>query len=220
VSLSVGTRPDVHGAGWAAHAHWLLGHDEEAAECARAAVERARSVDHPYSLAVTLAYGSVTHQLRGDRAALPDTVAELRELCERYGFAYYREWGLVLDGWSRGGAQGVELARRGVDQLRSTGAFARMPYWLSLLADLAERDGRPGDARATLDAAVVDARARRDLWWLPEVLRRRAAFDPPGPARERLRSAAALARAHGSLALLRRCHADLRALGPVGVPVG
>ncbi len=30
VWLSVGTRADVHGTAWAAHAHWLLGHDDEA----------------------------------------------------------------------------------------------------------------------------------------------------------------------------------------------
>ena len=28
VSLSIGTRPDVHGTAWAAHAHWLLGDDD------------------------------------------------------------------------------------------------------------------------------------------------------------------------------------------------
>ena len=26
--LSIGTRPDVHGQGWAAHTHWLLGHTD------------------------------------------------------------------------------------------------------------------------------------------------------------------------------------------------
>ena len=35
VSLSVGTRPDVHGTAWAAHAHWLLGHDDEALAACR-----------------------------------------------------------------------------------------------------------------------------------------------------------------------------------------
>ena len=29
-SLTVGTRPDVHATAWAAHAHWLLGHDADA----------------------------------------------------------------------------------------------------------------------------------------------------------------------------------------------
>jgi hypothetical protein len=53
-SMSVGTRPDVHGRAWAAHAHWLLGHEEEALASCRDAVALARRVDHPYSLAVAL----------------------------------------------------------------------------------------------------------------------------------------------------------------------
>mgnify|MGYP003294860011 CR=1 FL=1 len=32
---------------------------------------------------------------------------------------------------------GLDLAQRGIHNLKSTGSFARMPYWLSLLADLA-----------------------------------------------------------------------------------
>ena len=74
--------------------------------------------------------------MRGDRPGLRDAVAELRELCERYGFAYYREWALILDGWSRPGASGLDLAQAGIGHLKSAGSFARMPYWLSLLADL------------------------------------------------------------------------------------
>ena len=30
----------------------------------------ARAIDHPYSLAVALSYAAITHQLRGDPAAL------------------------------------------------------------------------------------------------------------------------------------------------------
>jgi hypothetical protein len=88
-----------------------------------------------------------------------------------------------------------------------------MPYWLSLLADLSARDDRPGAALATLDAALVAAQAHDDLWWLPEVMRMRAAYDEEEAAIARLRSAAELASAHGSVALLRRCEHDLRARG-------
>jgi len=103
MSLSVGTRPDVHVMAWAAHADWLLGRDADALSSCQGAITLARSIDHPYSLAVALAYGSITHQVRHDLPALLDTVGELGELCDRYGFAYYREWVLILDGWSRGG---------------------------------------------------------------------------------------------------------------------
>jgi tetratricopeptide (TPR) repeat protein len=213
VSLSTGTRSDVHSTAWAAHAYWLLGRDDEALSACREALRLARAIDDPYNLAVALAYGSITHQMRHDLPRLKETVTELRELCDRYGFAYYREWGLILDGWSGTGLPGVELARLGIGNLRSQGAFARMPYWLSLLADLSARNHQPGEARATLDAAIAAAQARDDVWWLAEVMRMRAAHDDEQAAILRLRSAAQIAAAHGSTALLRRCQDDLERRG-------
>jgi tetratricopeptide (TPR) repeat protein len=221
-ALSVGTQTDVHGPAWAAHVHWLLGEADRALADATTAVRRARAGDSPHQLAVALAYGAVTHQFRGDLPELRRTVDELGELCERYSFAYYREWALVLDGWSRHDGTGAALARRGVEGLTADGAFARMPYWLSLCADIARREGRPEVARATLDAALASGRARDDVWWLPEVMRMRAVDDTGDEAVARLRAAARLATEHGSAALLARCHRDLAARGvPVpafGVP--
>jgi DNA-binding SARP family transcriptional activator/tetratricopeptide (TPR) repeat protein len=213
VSLIIGTRSDVHSTAWAAHAYWLLGRDDEALSACREAIRLARSIDDPYNLAVGLAYGAITHQMRHDLPGLKETVTELRELCDRYGFAYYGEWGLILDGWSGAGQPGLDLARLGINNLKSQGAFARMPYWLSLLADLLARNHQPGEARATLDAAIAGAQARDDVWWLAEVMRMRAAYDGEQAAISRLRSAAQIAAAHGSTGLLRRCQDDLESRG-------
>jgi DNA-binding SARP family transcriptional activator/tetratricopeptide (TPR) repeat protein len=221
MSLTVGTRQNVHGLAFAAHVYWLLGRDEDAAREATDAIALARAIDHHYSLAVALAYGAVTAQMRGDAAELGGRVAELSELCDRYGFAYYREWGLVLGGWAEHDQAGIDLARRGINNLKAETSLARMPYWLSLLADLLGRLGHPQDARATLDAAVVAAQAHDDVWWLPEVLRMRAAYDDDGAAVARLRSAARIARYQGSVALLRRCARDLAERGvPLAAPDG
>jgi tetratricopeptide (TPR) repeat protein len=222
VWLSIGTRSDVHGTAWAAHAHWLLGQDDDAVRACREAIRLARAIDDPYSQAVALAYAAITHQMRHDLPELRNTVDELRQLCDRHDFAYYREWALILDGWSRPGPSGTDLARRGISNLKSQGAFVRMPYWLSLLADLSARDHQPGAARATLDAALAAGRVHDDVWWLPEVMRMRAAYDDEQAALDRLRSAAQLASAHGSVALLRRCERDLGTrrvrLSATGVP--
>ena len=220
VWLSVGTRADVQGTAWAAHAHWLLGHDAEALSACHEAIKLARAIDHPYCLAVALAYGSITHQMRHDMSELRDMVGELRELCGRYGFAYYREWGLILDGWSRPDESGIDLARRGIGNLKAAGSFARRPYWLSLLADLLARNNRLDAARAALDAALVAGRERDDLWWLPEVMRLRAAHDEEEAAISRLCSAAEMASAHGSAGLLRRCEQDLNRRGVRTPPPG
>ena len=213
VWLITGIRVNIHSRAWAAHVHWLLGHDTEARSACHQAIKLARSIDNPFCLAVTLAYGCVTHQMRHDLPALKDAVGELRELCDRYGFAYYREWGLILDGWSRMGEPGIGLAQQGIGNLKSEGSYARMPYWLSLLADLLASGNRPDAARETLDAALAAAKAHDDLWWLPEVMRMRAAYDEKQAAISRLRSAAKLASAQGSVALLRRCEHDLAGHG-------
>ena len=98
--LSVGTRANVHATAGGAHAHWLLGDDETATRASRQAIDMARAIGDPYNLAIALAYSAVTHQMRHDLPRLRELVAELRDLCKRYGFAYYREWPLILDGWS------------------------------------------------------------------------------------------------------------------------
>ena len=198
----------MHGRAFAAHAHWLLGHDDEAVASAAEAVTLARSAT-PYNLAVALAYAAVTHQFRRDRAAVSKLVEELCDLCDRYDFAYYREWALILEGWARFDARGLEMARRGVDNLVAQNSFARMPYWLSIVAEVAHAVGRPETARARLDAALVAGNTRNDLFWLPEVMRMRAAYDDDQAAVDRLESAAKMAAAHGSVALADRCAADL-----------
>ncbi len=219
--LTVGTRPDLHSAAWKAHAHWLLGHDDQALAVCGEAIADGRTIGHPYSMAVVLAYAGITYQVCGRLPELTETVAELHELCERHDFAYYREWGLILAGWSRGDESGIPLIRRGISNLRSAGAFARMPYWLLLLADLLVRTGQRDAARATLDAAVATGQSHDDLWWLPEVLRMRALQeDDEQAALSRLRAAAALASAHGSVGLSRRCERDIAARGVRTVPPG
>jgi DNA-binding SARP family transcriptional activator len=207
--LFVGTRPDVHAPSFAAHAHWLLGEDAQADAVSRECVQLARDLDEPYCLAVALSYRAVLDQMRGDQDGLAATAAEVLGLCDEYGFGYYRDWALILGGWSRPDGSGTALARRGIASLRSAGAFARMPYWLSLLAGLLVRDGDRDAARSALDAAVAAAHAHDDVWWLPEVMRQRAALDPGEAAATRLRAAADLAARHGSAALLLRCEQDL-----------
>ena len=206
-SLSTGSHPAIHARAWSAHAAWLLGDRDRAEAHAAEAVERARSVDHPYSLAIALAYAGLTWQLIGDVACLEEATDELARLSARHGFAYYPAWGLVLSGWARDDEAGTARIQRGLSDLRRAGAFARMPYWLSLLA---ERSADPDRARAVLDAAVVAARVREDRWWLPEVLRIRATRFATGPeASDGIRAALDLALEHGSVALAERCRADL-----------
>ncbi len=218
VSLAVGSRPEVHAQAWAAHARLLVGDAVGAATDARAAIARAREVNHPYSLVIALAYAAVTHQISHDLAALDADLAELGELCERYDVAYYREWGLVLSGWRAGGAAGIATMREGLAHLSADHTNARMPYWLSLLAEVHAACGDLAAAGAALDAARMAAIQRGDTFWLPEVLRLSAALQPAEVARQTLVHAMSLASKQQSLTLLRRCEGDLARLLAQGAP--
>jgi hypothetical protein len=87
--LITGVRPDLFGRVWAAQAHWLLGHDTEALSGCHQGIKLARSINHPFCLAVALAYSCITYQMRHDLPAIREAVGELRELCDQHGFAYY-----------------------------------------------------------------------------------------------------------------------------------
>ena len=68
--MPIGTRTEVHALAWSAHARWLTG-DVDGARAARdEALAVARDRDHPYSLAVGLAYAAVTDQLADDTAQM------------------------------------------------------------------------------------------------------------------------------------------------------
>ena len=216
VSMITGTLSEVHGLAYSSHAQWLLGNPEQAVATCRVAVELARSADHPYSLAAALSYSAITHQMVRDRAGASEAASELISLCERYSFSYYRECGVVIDGWLRGGEAGVVRIQEGIDRFRSAGQHIRMPYWLYLLADVMVQAGRTAAARGVLDAALAEAEQHDERWWMPEVLRARARLLSRDAAVPVLRQAAILAKNQHSRTLQARCERDLAELGVDG----
>ena len=205
----VGTRLEVHARAWSAHALWLLGRDEESLHWCDWAIARAEEVEHPYSLAVALSYAAITHQLRGDVRRTLDFAGRVQEICARYEFAYYGNWGLILAGWCKGGSDGADQIREGLGRLRDQGALARQPYYLALLAETLIAAGQGDAAGVVLESARAAAAAQDDRWWLPE-LYRLDAQRYQGAARDGLlRRAIVLAEQQGSQALLRRAAGDL-----------
>lgn len=203
-SFILGTKLEVHAMSWASHAHWLAGDGNTGAKLCQNALALARRSRHPYTETVALAYAAVFHQFIGDKASLARLVVELQELCYRYKFAYYGQWAQVLQGWVTGGTAGTAQIRAGIRALQNQDAFARMPYWLSLLASTLTTAGDGQTARSVLDAALAAGRQRDDMWWLPEVLRQRAEISATAEAARMVRQARELAAAQDSLALLAR----------------
>ena len=204
-----GFRAWVMGHAWRAHPLWLLGRPAEAAEMAEAALALAEEFDHPYTTAVALGYGAITYRLLGESERAEELACHVRHLCDRYGFAYYGDWGRILEGRTLGGATGEALIREGLDGLKRVNAGTRMPFWLSMLAEVLIASGREREAARVLMKAHDWGEEHGDRWWLPEVLRLLAKVHDGREAVQLRAQAMAVARQQGSRTLELRIANDL-----------
>ncbi len=176
-----GTRGEVHARAWSAHALWLTGDVAGALAAGDEAIAQAKAANHPYSTLVALGYGAITRQLTGDIAGTADRADAVKAICARFGYAYYLHWGEILAAWARPDADRIPRIRAALAALRRSGAYARQPYYLSLLADALHTDGQTERARAVLVAARATAIAHDDLWWLPALYRQTSQYEAQLP---------------------------------------
>ncbi len=166
----------VFSAAWSAHVLWLLGYPDQAVRRSREAIAGAEDLGLPHSLTMAHAYAALMWQFRRDRSASGAHAHLVMDLSDRYGFAYYREWGTIIQGWiasQERPREGVTMIRQGLANLRALGAEARRPYYLSLLAEALINAGQPDEARAVIDAALATAAQNSDVWWLAALHRLR-----------------------------------------------
>ena len=198
----------VMGLGWRAHAQALVGRTGEALDSARAALDLADELDHPFSRAIACGYAAITHRLLGDVERTGEFAAAVCEHCERYGFAYYGDWGRILEGWAIGGPEGADRVRTGIDGLRAQEAGTRRPFWLALLAEVLAHEGGTEEARGVLADARAWADEAGDRWWLAELWRLEARLVSDDEAAGMLDRALEVAAAQGAALLELRAAID------------
>ena len=161
-------------------------------------------------------YAAILDQIGGDVEAMLKHTTAAAELCGQYGFAYYREWPLILAAWADRGVGSDSPARieRALDEMRSIRALARRPYYLSLLADAHQVAGDPRQARAVLEAALADAATSGEQWWVPELHRRLGTLDDGPGGEAAIRRAVDLATAQGAWSLALRAAISLARRAP------
>jgi hypothetical protein len=126
----------VFSSAWLTHVLWLLGYPDQAIAQSQHAISGAEHLELPHSLTMAHAYSALACQFRRDRGASKAHAESVMELCSRYGFAYYSEWGTIVQGWvvcEERPQEGVTMIREGLANLRALGAETRRPttcrYW-------------------------------------------------------------------------------------------
>jgi predicted ATPase len=117
---------------------FCLGYPGRALAQSSAAINEARGLAHPPSLAFSLAIGARVVSLVGDNAALAEWVDELVAVTAAHGFAHWGAQGAIYRGCIkiRNGetTEAMSLLRDGLNAYRATGAQGNMPYQIALLA--------------------------------------------------------------------------------------
>lgn len=162
---------------WWSHLCWRRGETARALRMSQDAVALARSFEHPFTLAIALAYAAMLQQFSRQPTSATTCAREAITLCAEHGFVYYGTWAEIILGWCEGmddpAGDGAGRIERGIEALRAASVRRSLPYFHSLLAEVRLRRAEPAAAAQEIDAALDTVAVTGECWWEPELLRTR-----------------------------------------------
>jgi tetratricopeptide (TPR) repeat protein len=158
----VGIEPGIFCRCERARTTMLLGFPDRAMEHMKTAEAQARALGHPQTLAFTLLFRALIHQLRREPRGVIALQPELVELCERKGIGQELLWIAPVHAWAvfelGNRDEGLAAIRRGVDNLAAHHSMLLRPYFLLVLAEALWRTNQAVEARSV----IVEAEAYAD----------------------------------------------------------
>jgi class 3 adenylate cyclase len=190
---------------------WMLGYPDQALAVGARAIETARAIGQPFSLALSLCHQTMVRLLRGEIEAARALASELRMVTTENRIAFYAAYADLQEGTIRiadGETEaGIECLEQGLARFRAQQAGIWVPWASSMLAVGHFRAGRAAQALRKLDDGRAAAERGGQRNWDAELHRLRAEFlassaKPDLVAAEAaLREAVRVARDQGSRSL-------------------
>ena len=160
---------------WRAFALWALGYPEAARADTVRALDDARDIGHAATSMFALSHSALTLIHCGDYAAGSALADELVALADEKGTSYWKAYGMLLHGWLSAltgkRSDAVAVTTSAIPAMRSTGATAYAPWYLSYLASSHAGLGQFEDARRCIAEAMTSAEATGEKWCSADVHR-------------------------------------------------
>jgi DNA-binding winged helix-turn-helix (wHTH) protein/predicted ATPase len=192
------------------------------AAAARAMMQRslaaARSLDDPFSLALTLFFTSAAAQMLGDVALATANSKLSVEIATEHDLAQPRAWSLGVAGWcaaENGDPEaGVALATQAIAAMQAIRSRHFLPYLFSLLADVQLKAGYEAQAMQAVRDGLATAEATGERFYDAALLRLRGELLARSPrcrreARAAFHAACKVAERQGAVALQEMAKASL-----------
>ncbi|MEO5590607.1 MAG: protein kinase, partial [Gemmatimonadaceae bacterium] len=133
---------------------WVLGLPDSALESTQAALELGKGNPDPRSLAFSLLFAAVVHQLRREPEQVLEYTTKCIEVCDEHGVGQERVWAMAIHGWGLSHVgrcdEGIKLIETSIAIQKSRNAELNVTY---ALRQLAESLNLKGSYVAARDAA-------------------------------------------------------------------
>jgi predicted ATPase len=154
---------------------WHLGHPDAAERTAEDALELARRIGHPFSMAFALDMAAAVHQFRRNTARTLELAERAVALSTDQGFPLWSAYGSLLRGWAlvydrKSEAQTADL-HDALVAWRATGAQVCGPYLLGMIAEAYAEVGEPETGLPLLTEGLAMSESGGERWWEPELQR-------------------------------------------------
>jgi class 3 adenylate cyclase/predicted ATPase len=173
----IGQDPGVACRALAAQVLWLLGYPAQALACRYEALTLAHELSDPYSLVFARLWATLVSQLHRDVSAVHEQAVATIALSTEQGFTHWAAWGTSLRGWALAmqgqGEEGIAQVRQGIAAWQATGGALGVPYFYTLLADVADHLGHTADGLQALAEAHTLVEQHEERWWEAEIARLR-----------------------------------------------
>jgi predicted ATPase len=154
---------------------FYLGYPDQALAQSGAAIDAARRLAHPASLAGSLLFGVKLLSHTGDNATLTEWADQLFTVTAEQGLGFWGAIGSLYRALAtvRCGdvAEGMSLLRSGLSAYRATGAVTTLPFYIDFLAEACESAGLIDESFALLDEALEIAERTGERWFAAELHR-------------------------------------------------
>ncbi|WP_342737205.1 hypothetical protein [Bradyrhizobium sp. B117] len=150
----------------------LLGFPQKAMNLSAEAVTLARTLSHPYSLALAMWFCAIVLQIARQRQSCRDLATELIELSREHDFPMMRGAGIFFLGWAT--ADGGELEHGIASMEQGLALFSAVrqvtrPYMLAVLASAKADLSRPDEGLELLKDALALTAVSGEVWWQAEM---------------------------------------------------
>ncbi len=153
---------------------WIMGEVDQVEALAQEAIGMARELEHPFTLAFTLATASWIYSTLRDTNRTLSLTEEAIELSIKYSFEVTLAWATSLQGWAlakKGHDEGLNRLVKGISAARAAGASLNNTFTLALLAEIYLRQRRIDEGLAALSEAQKLVHVQGELCWQAELLR-------------------------------------------------